>query len=251
MVTAPVQATRPPAMTLTVTAPVRAAGRLPRIAFDEVPPADRDVAVNGPLWDSHVISTVEQSTTEITDRRRVLAQASRRVKRSEEDHALIQDLRSQLEIAQDMVERKTNELAKRAQYMRRMQAVHRARRVQQVNQMAFRIRELEAGVTTFPLPDPSASCTPVAMTDPTDQGAPETAATSMKELIDRGGFDEDTSHRPSRTRRSRDHNGIDEDTSHRPSRSRNRDDLDRSGSHRSSGSKRARDSNDFDEDTSH
>ena len=37
------------------------------IAFEEVPPADRDVAVNGPLWDSHDIPTVEITTTEVSE----------------------------------------------------------------------------------------------------------------------------------------------------------------------------------------
>ena len=68
----------------------------------------------------------------------MLAQASRRVKRNEEDQALIHALRNKLERAQDMAECKSNELAnfyEGAQDMRRMQAVYRARRVQQVNQM--------------------------------------------------------------------------------------------------------------------
>ena len=120
-------------MTLTVTSPVqsdvieieprkleqrdrrargfRAAGHLPMIAFDEVPPTDRNVAVNGPLWDSHVIPTVEITTTEVADRRRVLAQASRRAKRNEADQALINDLRGQLERAEHMAECKITELA--------------------------------------------------------------------------------------------------------------------------------------------
>ena len=38
---------------------VEEARRLSGIPFDEVPPADRDAAVNGPLYDSHVIPTVE------------------------------------------------------------------------------------------------------------------------------------------------------------------------------------------------
>ena len=100
--------------------------------------------------DSHVISTVEQSTTEIADRRRVLAQSSRRVKRNEEDQALIHDLRNQLERSQEMADAKSNELAnfhEVAEDMRRMQAVYRAQRVQQVNQMALRIRELEAAAS--------------------------------------------------------------------------------------------------------
>ena len=81
------------------------------IAFDEVPPADRDVAVNGPLWASHVIPTVEITTTEVAERRRVLAQASRRAKRNEADQALIDDLRRQLERAEHMAESKIIELA--------------------------------------------------------------------------------------------------------------------------------------------
>ena len=63
---------------------------------------------------------------------------------------MINDLRRQLERAQDMAECKSNELAnfhEGAQDMRRMQAVHRALRVQQVNQMALRIRELEAAAS--------------------------------------------------------------------------------------------------------
>ena len=110
------------------------------IAFEEVSPADRDVTVNGPLWDSHVIPTVEITTTEVADRRRVLAQASRRAKRNEADQALINDLRGQLERAEHMAECKITELAnfhQGAEDMRRMQAVHRSRRVQQVDQMAL------------------------------------------------------------------------------------------------------------------
>ena len=78
------------------------------IAFEEVSPADRDVTVNGPLWDSHVIPTIEETTTEIADRRRMLKQASRRIKRSVD---LIQDLRDQLERAEHMAECKITELA--------------------------------------------------------------------------------------------------------------------------------------------
>ena len=81
-------------MTLTVAAPVQAVRCLSMIALEAVPPEDRDVAVNGPLWDSHVIPTIEETTTEIADRRRMLKQASRRIKRSVD---LIQDLRDQLE----------------------------------------------------------------------------------------------------------------------------------------------------------
>jgi hypothetical protein len=72
---------------------VEEARRLPGIPFEEVPPADMDAAVNGPLYDSHVIRTIEAPTAmESNERRRVLAQASRRVKRQEEDQLLINDL---------------------------------------------------------------------------------------------------------------------------------------------------------------
>ena len=49
-----------------------------------------------------------------------------------------------------MADAKSNELAnfhEVAEDMRRMQAVYRAQRVQQVNQMALRIRELEAAAS--------------------------------------------------------------------------------------------------------
>ena len=42
------------------------ARRLPGIPFEEVPPADRDAAVNGPEWDFHVMPGDEYS-----DRKRV------------------------------------------------------------------------------------------------------------------------------------------------------------------------------------
>ena len=125
-------------------------GSLPGIPFDEVPPAERDAAVNGPERDFHVIPTVEITTTEVADRRRELAQARRRAKRNEADQALINDLRGQLERAEHMAECKITELAnfhQGVEDMRRMQAVHRARRVQQVNQMALKIRELEAAAS--------------------------------------------------------------------------------------------------------
>ena len=59
------------------------------IALEATHPEDRDFAVNGPLWNSHVIPTVNESVGEVEDRRRVIQQASRRVKRSVEDQALI------------------------------------------------------------------------------------------------------------------------------------------------------------------
>ena len=124
------------------------ARRLPGIPFDEVPPADRDAAVNGPEYDAHVIPTVEMpTTTEINERKRVIAQASRRTKRQEEDQLLINDLRRQLERAEDMAEAKIRELAnfhQGAEDMRRMQAVHRERRVIQVDNLVLKIRALEA-----------------------------------------------------------------------------------------------------------
>ena len=64
------------------------------IALDAVHPEDRDVAVKGPLWDSHIISTIDETAGEIADRRRVMQQASRRVKRSVEDQALILECKS-------------------------------------------------------------------------------------------------------------------------------------------------------------
>ena len=74
------------------------ARRLPGIPFEEVPPADMDAAVNGPEYDFHVMPTVEMPTmTEVAERKRVLAQASRRAKREEADQTLINDLRRQLE----------------------------------------------------------------------------------------------------------------------------------------------------------
>ena len=126
------------------------ARRLPGISFDEVPQADMDAAVNGPEWDFHVIPTVEITTTEIADRKRVLAQASRRVKRQEADQALINDLHHQLERAEHMAECKITELVnfhQGAEDMRRMQAVHRARRVIQVDNLVLRIRALEAAAS--------------------------------------------------------------------------------------------------------
>ncbi len=124
---------------------------LPGIPFDEVPPADRDAAVNGPEYDSHVIPTVEMpTTTEINERRRVLAQASRRAKRQEEDQLLINDLRRQLERAGDLAEAKIKEVAnfhQGATEIRRMQAVHRERRVIQVDNLVLRIRALEAAAS--------------------------------------------------------------------------------------------------------
>ena len=130
---------------------VEEARRLPGIPFDEVPPADRDAAVNGPLYDSHVIRTIEAPTaTEINERRRVLAQASRRVKRQEEDQLLINDLRRQLERAEDLAEAKIREVAnfhQGAEEIRRAQAVYRERRVIQVDNLVLRIRALEAAAT--------------------------------------------------------------------------------------------------------
>ena len=68
------------------------------------------------------------TTMEMNERRRVLAQASRRTKRQEEDQILINDLRRQLERAEDLAEGEIRELAnfhQGAEDMRRMQAVHR------------------------------------------------------------------------------------------------------------------------------
>ena len=65
----------------------------------------------------------------------MLAQASRRTRREEADQILINDLRRQLERAEDLAECKITELAnfhQGAEDMRRMQAVHRTRRVIQV-----------------------------------------------------------------------------------------------------------------------
>ena len=55
------------------------------IALEATHPEDRDVAVNVPLWDSHVIPTINDTAGEVADRRRVMQQASRRVKRNVED----------------------------------------------------------------------------------------------------------------------------------------------------------------------
>ena len=123
------------------------ARRLPGVPFEEYPPEDMDAAVNGPEWNFHVIPTVEISTTEIAARKRVLAQASRRVKRAEADQILINDLHHQLSRAEHMAECKITELAnfhQGAEDMRRMQAVHRARRVIQVDNLVLKIRALEA-----------------------------------------------------------------------------------------------------------
>ena len=77
----------------------------------------------------------------------MLAQASRRTKRQEADQILIDDLRRQLERAEDLAEGKITELAnfhQGAEDTRRMQAVHRARRVIQIDNLVLRIRALEA-----------------------------------------------------------------------------------------------------------
>ncbi len=90
------------------------------------------------------------TTTEIAERRRVIAQASRRTKRQEEDQILISDLRRQLERAEDLAEGKIKELAnfhRGAEDMRRMQAVHRARRVIQIDNLVLKIRALEAAAS--------------------------------------------------------------------------------------------------------
>ena len=56
--------------------------------------------------------TVEMPTrTEVAERKRVLAQANRRVKRAEADQALIDDLHHQLSRAEHMAECKITELA--------------------------------------------------------------------------------------------------------------------------------------------
>ena len=127
------------------------ARRLPGIPFEEVPPADRDAAVNGPEWDFHVMPTVEMPTaTETAARKRVIAQARRRVQRQEADQILINDLQDQLERAERLAECKTTELAnfhQGAADMRREQAVHRARRVYQVDNLILKIRALEAAAS--------------------------------------------------------------------------------------------------------
>ena len=93
------------------------------IALQATHPEDRDFAVNGPLWNSHVIPTVNESAREVEDRRRVIQQASRRVKRSVEDQALILALQNQLDREHDKADAKSNELAnfhEGAQDIRRM-----------------------------------------------------------------------------------------------------------------------------------
>ena len=80
----------------------------------------------------------------------MLAQAGRRVKRTEADQALIDDLHHQLSRAEHMAECKITELAnfhQGAEDMRRMQAVHRARRVIQVDNLVLKIRALEAAAS--------------------------------------------------------------------------------------------------------
>jgi hypothetical protein len=120
------------------------ARRLPGIPFAEVPPADRDIAVNGPEWNFHVIPTVEITTTEVAARKRVLAQASRRAKREEADQALIDDLRNQLERAEHMAECKITELAN---FHQGAEDMCRMRRVIQVDQLVLKIRALEAAAS--------------------------------------------------------------------------------------------------------
>ena len=100
-----------------------------------------------------------------------------------------------------------------------------------------------SGMTTLPLPDPI-SCMYAGSRDRPNRS---------RRSRDRDEVDGRT-HHSSGSRHSRDHDSFDEDTSHRSSRyrrSRDRDDRDRSGSQRLSGSRRHRDSDDFDEDTSH
>ena len=67
--------------------------------------------MNGPIWSLAIVDIEPESTDDALARKRVIAQASRRVKRSEEDQVLITELSRQVDAQYNRAEATAKELA--------------------------------------------------------------------------------------------------------------------------------------------
>ena len=109
----------------------------------------KDIEVIGPQWTSSIVEIEPESTESVQRRIRLIAQSSRRGKRSEEDQELITELSHQVEVAHDQAVTSVNNFANNLANNRqvaRSQTVFRRQRVAIDDNLIIKSRQLTATV---------------------------------------------------------------------------------------------------------